>query len=983
MNKYAVAGAVLGMAAVSMLAWGAVATNHQVPHRVQEVARLRTAPIAGMQRSVQGEPDAAMSLRSALQQRHAMLHAGSLSVAAPTWTELGPSNVGGRVNAILTNPANSSQLFIGTAGGGIWQSSNGGNSWSSVGDFLGSLAVSALARVPAGSVPCATSDILMAGTGDQFNTPRRGLGILVSSDGGSTWNVLSSTDPTSNQDWFYVNSIAVNPSGVILVGTGIAPTSRNWGDVYRSTDCGASFTQVATGVSLDVAFDPNNGNNAVAEFEDGTIRYSTDAGSTWSLAVTVAPGGGRLTLAYAAPSGWIYAAVDDSPTGPASGSVYQSIDGGGSWHLQGAPSGGLFCSGGSCQGGYDNVLWVDPFNAGVLVAGGINLFSSSNGGLTWTQISDWTNTPTSPHADHHALAASAGFNGSTNLEFFDGDDGGFYETSDILTAGTTSGWTEANTGLADTQFYSVAGYAGDQTTRNGKIMPVVGGSQDNGTLLYDMNSNNPASWTTIFGGDGGMVDVDPLDADYIYGEYIYLDLFQSSKGGLNATNFTSLPADANNPSGALFIAPFLLDPTADDGMFAGGASLWYGSGVKTLGPTWHSLNGTSLPSNSIVAAIAVNPTNDNEVWAGLYSGLYHSSNALSPTPAWTQLGAGVLPTASESINSIYLDPSDSNRVYIAFFSRTGQSLWESKDGGASWADISAGLPQVPVNDVTTDGRSHLLIAATELGLFESADDGTTWGTDADGPANVAISKLKWFDACAGKLLAATYGRGMFLGAVPNAGSVSAPVPSATVLSPSSAAANGAASSLVVTGSGFSACSSVEWNGVALATRYVSAGELVATLSTTDLATVGDVSVTVSSPAPGGGASSALTFTVVNPVPVLSALNPASANAGAAALTLNVSGDKFEPTSQVTWNGATLSTTYVSATALVANVPAADLSATGSATVAVSTPTPGGGTSGPATFTIDSPPSGGKGGGALGWLSLLMLIGAAVAKKLRR
>jgi hypothetical protein len=188
-----------------------------------------------------------------------------------------------------------------------------------------------------------------------------------------------------------------------------------------------------------------------------------------------------------------------------------------------------------------------------------------------------------------------------------------------------------------------------------------------------------------------------------------------------------------------------------------------------------------------------------------------------------------------------------------------------------------------------------------------------------------------------------------------------PVPAIATLSPTSAAAGSPAFTLTVNGSSFVPASAVKWSGAALTTNYVSASQLTALVPASDVTTAGTASVTVVNPAPGGGASSALAFTIIaaNPVPVIATLSPASAAAGSPAFTLTLNGSSFVPASAVDWNGAALTTNYVSAAQLTALVPASDLTTAGTASVTVVNPAPGGGTSGPLSFAINIPSSGGS------------------------
>ena len=182
-----------------------------------------------------------------------------------------------------------------------------------------------------------------------------------------------------------------------------------------------------------------------------------------------------------------------------------------------------------------------------------------------------------------------------------------------------------------------------------------------------------------------------------------------------------------------------------------------------------------------------------------------------------------------------------------------------------------------------------------------------------------------------------------------------PEPSITSLSPSSTVSGSEDFTLTVSGSDFVAASRVNWDGTVLETTYVSASQLTAVIPASDLTAAGSASVTVVNPTPGGGTSNAATFTITstNPAPSVSSLSPASAAAGSTAVTLTVSGSDFVASSAVQWNGAALATTYVSASQLTALIPASDLTATGSASVTVLNPSPGGGASNAVTFTIDS------------------------------
>ena len=183
-------------------------------------------------------------------------------------------------------------------------------------------------------------------------------------------------------------------------------------------------------------------------------------------------------------------------------------------------------------------------------------------------------------------------------------------------------------------------------------------------------------------------------------------------------------------------------------------------------------------------------------------------------------------------------------------------------------------------------------------------------------------------------------------------SVNNPVPGIGSLSPNKGLAGGSSFTLTVNGSNFVSSSKVYWNSDKLTTTFVSNAVLQANVPSSEIKTAGTASVTVVTPGPGGGTSNSKTFNIYNPVPGLTSSSPSSIKAGSPAFTMNVYGSNFVATSQVLWNGAARTTTYVGPGKLEAKILRSDVAKAGTAKVTVTNPAPGGGTSNALTFTIN-------------------------------
>jgi photosystem II stability/assembly factor-like uncharacterized protein len=355
----------------------------------------------------------------------------------------------------VINPVTPSTMYAAGVAGGVWKSTNGGSSWSPLGDLLPNLAVSSLAIHPL------TPNVLYAGTGEGFFNLDgvRGAGIFKTVDGGATWSRLAATNTA---DFFYVNDIVISAARNMVY----AATAKG---VFRSANGGATWTKIYStsvkGGCLDLALRTDQPADILfascGTFVQAFVVRNTaaQASSTWTT-VLRDPGMGRTALAIA-PSNRkvIYALAASNKQGTFNQGlhgVFRSTDGGGTWTAQVRNTSGtklnrlllsnpVFASFVECnfgaenfffnQGWYDNVIAVDPVDPNRVWVGGIDLFRSDDAGKSWGLASYWwafdqNSAPSYAHADQHAIAFHPGYNGTTNRTLYAGNDGGVFRTAD-------------------------------------------------------------------------------------------------------------------------------------------------------------------------------------------------------------------------------------------------------------------------------------------------------------------------------------------------------------------------------------------------------------------------------------------------------------------------------------------------------------------------------------------------------------------------
>jgi photosystem II stability/assembly factor-like uncharacterized protein len=722
--------------------------------------------------------------------RRAKAQAGALTSSQGTWTDVGPTNIGGRITDLVVDPSGPNTIYVAAAGGGIWKSTDEGSTFTTAWPDSNAQAIGALARGSDGR--------LWAGTGEA-NPPGGGLtyfgdGIYSSDDGGKTWQNRGLTDSGS---FGRIVVDPTNPNRIFAAAAGTVSTSVSQRGIYRSTDGGQSWQQVLappddTTGGADIAIDPSNPNRVFATLwdhhrnngartygGDGSGLYrSTNGGDTWTRLETIT---GALPTYDTAQTGLTKSdtlgriGVAVAPSNPNRVYVvYGNQTGADKGFLVSNDGGTTFTAGGRAGGnsGFEwwfGRLWVDPANADRLFNADVSLRLSTNGGTSWT-------TSGSVHADQHAMA----YDPNAPNRVYLGNDGGVYHSdgngsNNTWIHGTYEPWNQG---------YHIAVAADDP----GRIAV---GLQDNGSNRTWTNGASaptpPYAFSSYGGGDGHYVAIDQSNHNYY---------FQCSQGGACGgrldTLTTSGTLGCSSKHGVRWTtdAPLVLDPNNQAIVYIGGevidrstnhcqggfTPISPGAPDDLPGPIPPEEQDTGLYANLYGAVTAIGPAKDalpgsaapnnyaQTIYAGTDTGfLWKTSDAGAH---WTKLTGNGLPT--RWVNGIAVDPDDAGHAYVIFSGyREGDNaanIWETTDGGANWTNLSGNLPNAPLDSVVLDKRDGVVIVSGDLGVFflrRPIDDpnSITWTRLGTNLPNTSIQDIK-IQASTNTLYAMSFGRGV-------------------------------------------------------------------------------------------------------------------------------------------------------------------------------------------------------------------------------
>ncbi|HSX60929.1 MAG TPA: PKD domain-containing protein [Tahibacter sp.] len=648
-----------------------------------------------------------------------------------SWAPVGPSSmtmtdwimgrVAGRLNAVTPVPGNEDTVYIGSAAGGVWKTTNAGASWTPIFDQVGTLPIGAVTLDPN------NTNVVWVGTGDKNGGGCAGYfgqGVFLSEDAGATWNARNGSGPTA-MPLSIVNAVAVQPtdSNVILAGGAgtCAGGSLSGAGVFRSADRGLTWTRVLSTNVEDIVFVPGT-NIAYTGLINTGVSKSVDGGATWTPMNTgLNPAGSRMRLTMSpSDSNTLYALVGDR--------LYRTIDGGLNWSQTNADA----CEG---QCGYNLTVAVHPTDASTVLVGTIRHARSTNGGATLTAMTSTWGTSQKVHQDTHVVRYS-----TTNPNrFWVGTDGGLWRTDD----GGLS-YVNMNSNLNIMQFYDIAVHPND-------VNIVFGGAQDNGSS----GRRTSLQWGLTFAsGDGFMNVVDPTTPSRVFQTSypqsnmptIVRSNASGSLGSFELVPRTGLVASSQFP----WVTPLA---AAGNQLFVASNTLYR---TTTDGNSWTAVSPNMGSASSVITPQMIGvlmPT-----YVGTSGGrIYFSADASVPSPTFANV-TGDYPGGI--VSDVAMDPTNAQRVFITRAGFGNSRLYRSTTGGTAWTAVGTGLPNVPANSVAVDPlNTNRIFVGTDIGVYESTDGGDNFTAFSAGlPLGLVVQDLE-IDDTPHVLTAGSYSRG--------------------------------------------------------------------------------------------------------------------------------------------------------------------------------------------------------------------------------
>lgn len=675
-------------------------------------------------------------------------YVGPTNVPPPYRTYYGQGTIIGRVNDVAFDPNQTGVLYIASATGGIWKTTNNGQTWTPLSDNWTSLATNAVVVHPT------NSNIVFAGTGDFNGSYPYSFGLMKSEDGGQTWRNIGRPQFGATA----IRRIMIDPDNpnrmMIAAGKGEA----YWSTLWRSTDGGetwsAPMSQTAAWTDIEVSAPYDNGGRwyyASGLDYGGQVWRSGDRGQTWTKLNPPLNSNFQNGLEIAASK--VHRATVYLLAGTPR-KVYKSTDAGATWTdiTAGFPNGNNNYN--WSQAWYDwyietSYRIVDGQPVDVVYVGLIDVVQSRDGGATWQSVGLTYTNGALTHNDQHAGRP----NPNNPDQFLCGNDGGVYMLNYNSANNTWSFDTSMNRFLGITQFYKGDFHPTD-------LNRMIGGTQDNATPASTGDLQN---WRCVGGGDGGFCAINQNTPNTQYATSQNLGVYRTTNNWSSSTGIS--PSTGSDRKA--FIAPIVLRPDNPNFLFAGTNYLWRYS--QSANSWTGRLGGQELSVSGTVRSIAVAPTHGDTIYTGSNNGELWMTRDGGNT--WKQINSGSPGLPNRFIRDILVHPQNPTKIYVAL-SGTGTAhvwrcentdaqtrVWISMDGSGQTA-----LPDIPAQSIALNplGPDKLFYVANDLGVFYTSNGGANWQniTAPLGLPNVQVNDLK-FKVGSDSLYAVTWGRGIW------------------------------------------------------------------------------------------------------------------------------------------------------------------------------------------------------------------------------
>ncbi len=626
----------------------------------------------------------------------------------------------GRIEQIKFDPLNPKRVYATSSGGGLFVSDDSCNLWQSTGTDSAGLGNPGDAAASV-CIDYTNDNILYLGTGD-INYYSENYGIWKSTDAGATWSIANTG--IGNR---LAIEIIMSP---VDHNTLIAATDDG---IWKTINGGASWIEkLDSGKFTDMQFKPNSITGTIYAVTMSAFYLSTDMGDTWTKISLPGParsleGGGRIGVTKADTNLVFVTFVgnDSALCTPLlksdnSGLNFYIVKPADSCDLNGYDTNNF---GQYYQGNYNYCMIVSPIDTNTIYIGAESIWKSTDGGVHWSTSFRWWQ---GVHCDMHYFA----FNPLSPRILYNANDGGVWKTND-----SNLTWQPVSNGLSATEFYHCASSPIDKNF-------VAGGTQDNGGLFY----LNP-DWDTFVGGDY----TSPIAMNYEDSTLFYDMRGDYSEDFITDYNWLNFPQRDSTHFQLMTFSPAQINTS-----FIADSDIYRTTNLNGNPPVWQKISNFNAP----LAAIASSPTNANIIYAVDYNrNFYYTSNALSPTPSWTQYLAPGLTFLGATISPV---KSDSNVVYMS----CANNVYRSVNRGVSWTNVTGNLPLVNVqsmfNDYYTDNEAMYL--ATSDAIWYKDTTMSNWLNFSQGlPNSCWITDLMLYNDGSAKSVARVsfYGRGIW------------------------------------------------------------------------------------------------------------------------------------------------------------------------------------------------------------------------------